>query len=51
MYVKGHKIKVHIMRPIQQKPHYISQNTLPLTIRLLSHNQNYSLFFVTSDKG
>ena len=49
---KGHKTKVHIMRTIHQKPHYISQKhyppitslAFPQTTRLLSHNQNYSPF-------
>ena len=35
MYVKsGHKTKVHVMRTIQQKPHYISQEHYPPIIRL-----------------
>ena len=52
MYVKGHKTKVHVMRTIQQKLHYISLKhsppitslAFPITTRLLSHNQNYSFF-------
>ena len=48
--------KVHVMRTVQQKPHYISQKysplitslALPLTTRLLSHNQNYSLITKTT---
>ena len=59
MYVKDHETKVHVMRTIQQKLHYISQKhsppitslALPITTRLLSHNQNYSLFLSRVTNG
>ena len=59
MYVKGHKTKVHVMRTIHQKPHYISQKhsppitslALPLSTWLLFHNQNYSPFLLRVTKG
>ena len=54
MYVNGHKTKVHVMRTIHQnltiylKTLSITSLAFPLTTRLLSHNQNYSLITKTT---
>ena len=59
MKQNGYKNKsTYSEKTIQQKPHYITQNSppitnlaLPLTKRLPSHNQKYPPLFVMSDKG
>ena len=55
----GHKTKVHVMRTVHQKPHYISEKYSPpitslallLITRLFFHNQNYSPFLLQVTKG